>query len=186
MITSLYRQNPRLFWAIAAVLLLLVVAIVVGLFLASRAFAMPPQPLPYSHQVHIAAGVECIYCHPGVDSGPVAGIPSLAKCMGCHLNVDPQDPAAQADVDQLIAKWDAKEPVQWVKINDQPDFVQFNHRPHVAAGVACETCHGDVSQVDYPNRYNHNMGWCLSCHRDVGREHPEKLNRLLDCATCHY
>lgn len=186
MITSLYRQNPKVFWAIVIGLVLALLVLLVGVFFVSQAFAMPPQPLPYSHKVHIAAGAECVYCHPGADSGAVAGLPSLAKCMGCHQNIDPKDASAQADIDQLKAKWEAKEPVQWVKINDQPDFVQFNHRPHIAGGVACESCHGDVSQVDNPKRYNQNMGWCLNCHRSVGREHPEKLARLMDCATCHY
>ena len=103
--------------------------------------------------------------------------------MGCHLNVNPKDPADQEDIDQLIKYWDEKQPIQWVKVNDQPDFVQFNHRPHVAASVACETCHGDVSQMDYATSYNHNMGWCLGCHR----KQPAEISvRLVDCATCHY
>jgi hypothetical protein len=180
------RQHPRIAIAVGVGLGIFLLLLLVGVFFVARAFAMPPQPIPYNHSVHIAAGAECIFCHPGADNGAVAGLPSLNKCMGCHQNVNPTDPSKQADIDQMKRKWEAGEPVQWVKINDMPDFVQFNHRPHVTAGVACETCHGDVSKVVYPKRYTQNMGWCLECHRDVGREHPEKLTKLLDCGTCHY
>ncbi len=56
--------------------------------------------------------------------------------------------------------------MEWVKVVDEPDFVRFNHRPHIAAGVACESCHGDVSSMSYAQEvYNLNMGFCLSCHR---------------------
>jgi hypothetical protein len=77
----------------------------------------------------------------------------------------------------------------------QPDFVFFNHRPHIAAGVNCETCHGEISRMKVAQpRAGQNMGWCLDCHRSragevslglplEGRE--EKLARLTDCATCH-
>jgi len=158
-------------------------ALVGGVLLLSRSYAAPPQPLAYQHQKHVAAGATCLYCHPGAASGAVAGLPSLAKCMGCHTNVNPQDPADQKNIDQLVQYWESKRPVQWIKINDQPDFVRFGHRPHVAAGVACETCHGNVSQMGYAQSYNHNMGWCLDCHR---KQPPEKVTRLIDCATCHY
>jgi hypothetical protein len=169
--------------ALGAILLVLVVALVGGIFLLSRVYAEPPQPLVFKHQQHIAAGASCLYCHPGARDGAVAGYPSLAKCMGCHNNVQPKNPADQADIDLLLKAWETKQPVQWVKINDQPDFVQFNHRPHIAAGVACESCHGNVSQMGIAQRYNLNMGFCLNCHR---QQAPEKVKRLIDCATCHY
>lgn len=183
MILSLIRQHPRLALALGLVLVLLVGGLVGGVLLLSRVYAAPPQPLVYQHSKHISAGATCLYCHAGASRGAVAGLPSLAKCMGCHTNINPQDPADQKDIDLLVKYWEEKRPVQWIKINDQPDFVQFNHRPHVAAGVACETCHGNVSQMNYAQAYNHNMGWCLSCHR---QQAPEKVARLIDCATCHY
>jgi Cytochrome c7 and related cytochrome c len=183
MITSLIRQHPRLSLVIGLVLLLLVIAVVVAIFALSRVYAMPPQPLPFQHSKHIQAGVECLFCHPGAASGPVAGLPSLAKCMGCHNNVQPQNPKDQADVDAVIQQWNSGQPVQWIKVNDQPDFVQFNHRPHIAAGVACESCHGDISKMAYAKSYNLNMGFCLDCHR---KQAEEKVAKLIDCGTCHY
>jgi hypothetical protein len=183
MITSLIRQHPRLSLVIGVALFLLVVAVILAILMLSRVYAMPPQPLPFQHSKHIQAGVECLYCHPGAPSGPVAGIPSLAKCMGCHNNVQAQDPKDQADIEKVIQQWNSGQPVQWIKVNDQPDFVQFNHRPHISAGVACESCHGDISNMAYARPYNLNMGFCLSCHN---KQAPEKVTKLIDCGTCHY
>lgn len=190
MILSLIRQHPRLAAAIGAGLLLIGLAVVGGVLFLARVYAEPPQPLVFKHQQHVAAGAECIYCHPGVRNGAVAGLPSTAKCMGCHTNVQPKNPADERDIAQLLKVWEAKEPVRWVKVNDQPDFVQFSHRPHIAAGVACESCHGDVSQMGIARRYNLNMGFCLNCHRQA-QTFPlgvtsDQVRRLIDCATCHY
>jgi hypothetical protein len=107
----------------------------------------------------------------------------MAKCMGCHNNIQPQNPKDQADIETVIQHWKSGRPVQWIKVNDQPDFVKFNHRPHIAAGVACESCHGDVSNMGYAKPYNLNMGFCLNCHR---KQAAEKVTKLIDCATCHY
>jgi len=185
MINSVFRQRPRPFLLLGVIALVVVAALVAGVLLLTRAYAAPPQPLVYQHSKHIEAGVTCLFCHAGAARGPVAGLPSLAKCMGCHASVAPKDPADQPDIDQLVKQWESRQPVQWVKINDQPDFVQFNHRPHVASGVACESCHGNVSAMQGYARpvYNMNMGFCLDCHR---AQAPEKVARLVDCATCHY
>jgi hypothetical protein len=182
MILSLIRQHPRLSLAIGLILLVIGVAVVGGVFALTRVYAQPPQPLPFQHSKHIAAGASCLYCHPGVVDGAVAGLPSSAKCMGCHANVQPKDPADQKDIDQLIQTWDAKQPIQWVKVTKLPGYAYFNHRPHIAAGVACESCHGNVGLMGYAQPYNLNMGFCLQCHN---QQAPEKIKRLIDCATCH-
>jgi len=168
-----------------------VIGLLVGLLLLSGLYflvgptaeAQPPQPPAFSHQKHIEAGTQCVFCHPGVMNGPVAGLPSMAKCMGCHQNVQPSDEKDQPDVDTLVRMWDEGRPLRWAKVNDMPDFVYFSHRPHVLNGVSCETCHGDVSQMDIVQSvYSINMGFCLDCHR---QQAPEKVERLIDCKTCH-
>lgn len=182
MILSLIRQHPRLSLAVGLILLVIGAVVVGGVFFLSQVYAQPPQPLAFQHNKHVAAGASCLYCHPGAVGGKVAGLPSTAKCMGCHANVQPKDPADQKDIDQLIATWDAKEPINWVKVTKFPGYTYFNHRPHINAGVACESCHGDVSQMGYAQPYNLNMGFCLHCHN---QQAPEKITRLTDCATCH-
>lgn len=183
MITSLIRQHPRLSLVIGLILLLLTAAVILAVFALSRKYAMPPQPLPFQHSKHVQAGVQCLFCHPGAPSGRVAGIPSMTKCMGCHNNVQAPNPIDQADIEKVLQRWNSAPTVQWIKVNDQPDFVKFNHRPHIAAGVACESCHGDVSNMGYAKAYNLNMGFCLDCHR---RQAADKVARLTDCGTCHY
>ena len=139
--------------------------------------------LQFNHSKHVAADVPCVFCHPGVRGGPVAGIPSLAKCVGCHQNVQVTSAAGQSQVNVLLDHWDRGLPLRWPKVNDQPDFVHFSHRPHIAAGVYCEACHGDVGQMTMARpAYRINMGFCLDCHT---RQGPEKQARLTSCATCH-
>ncbi len=183
MITSLIRQHPRLSVVIGVVLFFLLVAIILGIFALSRVYATPPQPLPFQHSKHIEAGITCLFCHPGATTGPVAGIPSMTKCMGCPNNVQAPNPKDQADIEKVIQQAKSGQPVEWIKVTSLPEFVKFNHRPHIAAGVACESCHGNISAMGYAWPYNLNMGFCLSCHQ---KQAPEKVAKLIDCGTCHY
>jgi hypothetical protein len=184
--TDSTTRRPRRRWLLPLIVVgVLAVGLlaVAGAIFFPKVLAAPSQPLPYQHSKHVAAGIQCVYCHPGATSGATAGLPSLNKCMGCHASVAPKDPKDQADINKLLKQWESKEPVQWVKIFEQPDFVHFNHRPHIAAGVACESCHGDVAKTDNPYPYNLNMGFCLNCHR---QQAPEKVAKLISCETCHY
>ena len=79
------------------------------------------------------------------------------------------------------------QPLKWIPVAIVPDFVHFNHRPHIAAGVNCEDCHGDMSKVDIAqNPQTFNMGFCLNCHRQRTQDNPELRTKLTDCGTCHY
>jgi hypothetical protein len=50
-----------------------------------------------------------------------------------------------------------------------PDFVFFDHSIHVAKGVGCATCHGQVDQMQHVTQTTPlSMRWCLDCHRDPG------------------
>lgn len=175
--------RPWLGWILITALVMLVLAalLVPGWNWAAR--AAPPQPLNFSHQKHVDAGTECVFCHPGVINGAVAGLPSVEKCVGCHQNVQVREEKDQPDVDTLVRLWEEGRPMRWAKVNDQPDFVYFSHRPHVTNGLSCEACHGDVSHMDIARPvYNMNMGFCLDCHR---KQAAEKVGRLVDCNTCH-
>jgi len=94
---------------------------------------------------------------------------------------------------QTFTYQDGKEsatPLRWIRVYDLPDFVYFDHRRHVNAGVTCERCHGQVNTmeriVQVPDL---TMGWCVNCHRDVNRGNiPELKGRFasITCAVCHY
>jgi hypothetical protein len=142
----------------------------------------PPQPIQFNHSTHLKLGVQCLYCHPGAWRQASAGLPTLNKCWGCHKQMANSKPEQQK-LAEIVA---SGKPIEWVPVFIQPDFVYFNHRPHIAAGVNCETCHGEISRETVaqplPRR---NMGWCLDCHRTKAANNPEMLRRLTDCATCH-
>ncbi len=175
------RRRRALALALPTVLLLSLV-----LALQGRATAETPQDatIKFNHQKHLAAGIPCLFCHPGAINGVVATVPSSQKCVGCHQNIEVTSQAGQATVDQLLQFWEEGRPLRWPQIVDLPDFVHFNHRPHLAAGKNCEYCHGDVSQMTMARlAYRINMGFCLqNCHR---HQDAEKRQRLMDCATCH-
>ena len=41
---------------------------------------MPQQPVPYSHAIHAGKlGIDCRYCHTGVETGPFATIPPTRR-----------------------------------------------------------------------------------------------------------
>src|SRR5215468_12644214 len=43
------------------------------------------QPVPFSHEHHIGGlGLDCRYCHSGVERSAVAGVPPTRTCMTCH------------------------------------------------------------------------------------------------------
>jgi hypothetical protein len=176
----------------AALLLLLLAIAVLALENRATATSTADELIQFNHQKHIAAGAQCVYCHPGVLNGPIATLPSLAKCMGCHQNVEsrqvegevPLTNLGQAGIDVLVQHWEEGVPLRWEKTYDQPDFVYFTHQPHIAAGVNCENCHGNVSQMTVvQTAYRINMGFCLHCHR---QQSSEKISRLFGCSTCHY
>src|SRR5262249_44409824 len=46
------------------------------------------QPVQFSHKHHAGElGIDCRYCHTGVEHAAVAGIPPTATCMNCHSQI---------------------------------------------------------------------------------------------------
>ncbi len=152
----------------------------------------PPQPIQFPHALHVGLEIQCLYCHPGAYRQASAGLPTETKCWGCHQQLSKYADgtvALPAELQKLKGYVDAGQPIPWVPVAQVPDFVHFNHRPHVAAGLNCENCHGNMAVTGFTVAENPqvmNMGWCLECHRARTAEDPEKRTKLLDCGTCHY
>lgn len=179
----------------------------------------PVQPIEYSHRVHAGElTIACLYCHPGAERSRNAGIPPASICMNCHKYVtaslgalreeerlaaeqgrEPQpliSPALRPLYDALaldnsLVRDPSRQlqPIEWVKVHQLPDFAYFDHRPHVAVGVACQTCHGPVESMDRVRQYSDlTMGWCVNCHRESGGTRLAGLpvQPSLDCTTCHF
>ncbi len=172
------RPSYRRFWPliIVGIVILLAGAVVIRQRDASGA---PEQPIDFKHSIHAQAEVPCLFCHASPMRSDVAGIPSVQRCAGCHQTIKTESP----EVQRVLGYWERAEPIPWQAVNDMPDFVFFSHQPHLGAGINCETCHGEVAQMDAARPVaNMDMGWCLSCHL---QQPEEKVARLTDCLACH-
>jgi cytochrome c7-like protein len=121
------------------------------------------QPIPFSHEHHVGAdGLDCCYCHTGVESSRQASVPSTHICMSCHSQL-----FTNASVlEPLRRSLTENQPIAWKRVHELPDYVYFDHSIHVAKGVGCTTCHGQVDQMPLLVQSTPmTMGWCLDCHR---------------------
>jgi hypothetical protein len=148
----------------------------------------PDQPIRFSHKVHATdASIGCTSCHTYAERGPVAGIPSMARCLGCHKFVkeDPEHPDLDKELKALAPLLKAAKPIEWIRVHRLPDHVYFTHARHVLAGVRCQECHGPVERMEVVTQVAPlTMGWCLECHHRKQREQAGRA-RLTDCVTCH-
>ncbi|MBI4581608.1 MAG: cytochrome C, partial [Planctomycetes bacterium] len=138
----------------------------------------PAQPIAFSHRLHAGElQIDCLYCHFGAEKSRHAGIPAESVCMNCHKIVTAPLGAIRAE-DEQARKESRKarpvvspelrklytamalddrlqpdpeqtpKPIEWVRVHSVPDFVYFDHRAHVMAGVACQRCHGPVETME--------------------------------------
>jgi hypothetical protein len=128
------------------------------------------QPVPFSHAHHVGGmGLDCRYCHTSVETSAAAGFPPTKTCMNCHSQIWADSPT----LEPVRESFRTDRSIEWVKVNDLPDFAYFDHSAHVNRGVGCTTCHGRVDQM--PLMWQHaslQMEWCLECYR-----HPERFVR---------
>ena len=198
----------------------------------------PTQPIAFSHRLHAGElQVSCVYCHSGAERSRHAGIPAANVCMNCHRFVTAPLGAVRAEDEQakkdkrevrrvvspeiqkvyealglnVAMQRDpakAQRPIPWIKVNNLPDFVYFDHRPHVNGGVTCQTCHGPIETMEQVRQVpDLTMGWCVNCHRTVNRAGLDgkgnyvslaapagsgakpvthRVYASTDCSTCHF
>lgn len=132
------------------------------------------QPIPFSHRLHVTdKQIDCRYCHPFGDRSLSAGIPSAQKCFGCHDRIIPE----HREIQKLRGYRDRGQEVPWVRVYYNPDHVFFPHHRHLAKGVDCVSCHGEIETVDRMRQVTFYMGFCLACHRERAAS--------LECVACH-
>jgi hypothetical protein len=150
----------------------------------ARGYA-PAQPIPFSHALHAGTlRISCAYCHASADRSRIAGIPSVETCMGCHKNTRTDHPAIR----ELTAIFNSGRALRWNRVHTLPAHVFFDHRPHVQAGIHCQSCHGEVETMTVlSRRMAMRMANCLACHRDPDKVLPGgKGGRAAEhCAACH-
>src|SRR5258705_5565640 len=104
----------------------------------------PEQPIKYSHKLHAGKlGINCLYCHTGAAKSPIANIPAVSTCMGCHKIAATDHP----QIVMLTGYFERGEQIPWVEVYHLPDYVKFNHKRHVKAGIACQNCHGPGQEM---------------------------------------
>ncbi len=142
----------------------------------TRAGYQPVQPVPFSHNIHVGQlGLDCRYCHNGVEKSWFANLPGASTCMNCHNVVLKDDPRLQIVRDSAASN----QPIPWVQVHKVPDYVYFNHEVHVRRGFSCVECHGRVDQMDEVREVKSlSMSFCLGCHRD-----PAQAIRPVDKVT---
>ncbi|NUM80167.1 cytochrome c3 family protein [bacterium] len=138
----------------------------------------PKQPVPYSHKLHAGdLGMDCRYCHTGVEKSAVAMVPPTNTCMNCHKMVLTQSEKLLPVRESFASGM----PIEWVKVHKIPDYAYFNHSAHINAGVGCESCHGNVAQMEVVEQKQPlSMGWCLDCHRnpDMHLRKPSEITKM--------
>lgn len=194
-------SNKALLGLLVAIVVIAGAGLLVYVFpSASNQGYQPKQPIPYSHKLHAGQyKIACQYCHVNAERSPHATIPPVSTCMNCHKVVKTGSPWIQ----QLKKAYDEGKPIEWVRIHELPDHAHFPHHRHVNAGLACQTCHGPIQEMEEVYQYAPlNMGWCMDCHRGKTTPAPVKAKLLpgekhtqnwvegqiasTNCASCHY
>lgn len=169
----------------------------------------PAQPVAFSHKLHAGQyGINCQYCHTGVEKSKSAHIPGANICMNCHNYIEEGPQYGTAEIGKVRAAYEENRRIEWVRIHNLPDLVYFNHSQHVkVAGLECQECHGPVEEMEVVYQFSDlSMGWCINCHREkqvdvenndyylkvhneyVGKEEAVSVADLggLECSKCHY
>jgi Cytochrome c7 and related cytochrome c/Class III cytochrome C family len=184
-----------------ALLAILVFLAVTSLSRQPAAAKASVQPINFPHNVHVQQyRIDCQYCHADARRSEYAGLPSVARCMGCHKITAADRP----EIKKLAEYATRNEPIPWVRVWKIPEFTYFPHKAHVRAGVRCQTCHGPVETMttvgaDTGQQLGNDllylvglkpppplltMGWCIECHRRENATHG--THAPLDCVTCHH
>jgi hypothetical protein len=173
----------------SAILAIFLTVLAVGWYTQPDRFEIgyePVQPIAYSHKLHAGTmQIPCLYCHSDALKSRHATIPTVAKCMNCHSVTKTDSPP----IKMIATTYASGKPLKWQRIHALPDYVFFDHRPHVHAGILCQTCHGEIQQMEVVRQHmSMRMGNCLGCHRDPQYALPADsgIKRASeDCGVCH-
>jgi hypothetical protein len=125
------------------------------------------QPVPFSHQHHVGGlGIDCRYCHTGVETSSFAGLPPTKTCMNCHSQIW----VGSTMLEPVRDSYATGRSLGWDRVYNVPGFVYFDHSIHIHKGIGCASCHGRIDEMPFTYQApSLLMEWCLDCHR-----HPER------------
>ena len=166
-----FGETMRVFWANRAPFGLIALCVVLAggfvyfYYVRPAASVGPAQPIAFSHRLHAGhKAIDCRFCHPYVERSHFPGVPPVEKCLYCHNHIIANHPEIRKEHNY----YNTGTPTPWVKVFYLPEHVLFNHQRHIKKEIACETCHGDVKQMDRLKGKRFKMGFCIQCHRQRG------------------
>src|SRR6266513_90649 len=177
-------------FSVSSTLFLVGVALVAVLAVArspymTRQNVTREQPVQFSHKHHVGDdGIDCRYCHTGVETSAVAGIPPTKTCMNCHSVLF----NTAAYLEPIRESYRSDKSIEWVKVHRLADFVYFNHSIHVNKCVGCQR---NPEQVLRPKDQVFNMDWKAPDNQaEIGAKLREEYKirttaELTSCSTCH-
>ena len=147
-------------------------------------YSQKTQPIRFDHVVHVEdQAMACEDCHAFREDGSFTGMPTNANCVGCHEDVQGEDPEEERYVTEYVQQ---EKEVEWLAYQTQPDNVYFSHIAH--KDLECTSCHPDVATMKTPPVYYENrlsgyskdtmkMWQCEECHAKTGASNA--------CFVCH-
>ena len=121
----------------------------------------PTQPIAFSHRLHAGhKAIDCYYCHPYVGRSIHPGLPPVEKCLHCHQYIIANHP----EIKKEHQYFNTQTPTPWVKVYALAEHVVFNHQRHIKKEIVCQSCHGQVKQMDRLIGQRFQMGFCIACH----------------------
>jgi hypothetical protein len=94
------------------------------------------------------------------------------------------------EIKKLTSFADSGKALEWKRIYRLPEYVYFNHSVHIAKGIDCTNCHGNVADLDSMKKMKPiTMGRCIDCHRgDYQEFHKDLKEKVIgpeNCGACH-
>ncbi len=153
----------------------------------------------FNHQTHVVgAKLTCVYCHGEAEKSTQSSdwlIPKKHEpCTDCH-SIDESDPTvdasppARCDACHIGAKIETgSNKVTVQKIVIPAPNIKMNHKAHLAKGIKCQECHGEVGNLELATRDQMpRMKGCFGCHQNSSSGGLSKTTSgaKSDCKTCH-
>jgi len=156
-------------------------------------------PLRFFHDKHLAEEIDCTTCHEPAEESvrssdvlvPV-GLEGEEACTLCHdleegAQADPPSACSTCHTDSYEPTFpEGVAPHESDKVLNRPPAmhipaprIKMNHKIHVDKGIACTTCHGEMTDIQVATRDNSLpvMGKCMECH--------DGQQASSECRTCH-
>lgn len=144
----------------------------------------PKQPIAFSHKVHAGQnGIQCQYCHTGVEKSRHASIPSVNVCMNCHKAVQEGPKTGKTEITKIYASigWNPVDLKYWEDYENVPAadvqkvFAEYMGEDRVAYEGVKDFIQKEVEWVQVYNLPEHAY-FNHSQHYKVGK---------VECETCH-